>query len=301
MKKKKSEAILFFAPFAVCFMLFWLLPFGYGVYMSLCKFSLTKGNRGFVGMENYVKIFSPDSLYYESFMRGLSQTLIFVVASVPALVIVALILALIVEALPQRTRSFFRTTYFMSYAISVTAVAAVFKWLFNGNGGYINSVLTSLGLLKAPIQWIETQPYAWVTLVLATVWWTVGYNMILFINALNGIDPALFEAAGVDGANGVQRFFSITLPSIRPVMGYVTLTSIIASFNMFGQSDLITRGGPRNTTSTLIGEINSTIFGNNNLGVGTAMALVMGLIVTLLALLQQYTQREREAGGGKGR
>lgn len=271
-KKKKSEAILFFAPFAICFALFWLLPFGYGVYMSLCKFSL----------------------YYESFMRGLSQTLIFVAASVPALVIVALVLALIVEALPRRTKAAYRTIYFMSYAISVTAVAAVFKWLFNGNGGYINSVLTGLGLLKAPIQWIETQPYAWVTLVVATVWWTVGYNIILFINALNGIDPALYEAAAVDGASYTQKLFSITLPSIRPVMGYVTLTSIIASFNMYGQSDLITRGGPRNTTSTLIGEINATIFNNSNLGVGTAMALVMGLIVTLLALLQQHTQRERK-------
>lgn len=293
-KKKKSEAILFFAPFAICFALFWLLPFGYGVYMSLCKFSLTKGNRGFIGIENYIKIFSPDSLYYESFMRGLSQTLIFVAASVPALVIVALVLALIVEALPRRTKAAYRTIYFMSYAISVTAVAAVFKWLFNGNGGYINSVLTGLGLLKAPIQWIETQPYAWVTLVVATVWWTVGYNIILFINALNGIDPALYEAAAVDGASYTQKLFSITLPSIRPVMGYVTLTSIIASFNMYGQSDLITRGGPRNTTSTLIGEINATIFNNSNLGVGTAMALVMGLIVTLLALLQQHTQRERK-------
>ena len=246
-KKKKSEAILFFAPFAICFALFWLLPFGYGVYMSLCKFSLTKGNRGFIGIENYIKIFSPDSLYYESFMRGLSQTLIFVAASVPALVIVALVLALIVEALPRRTKAAYRTIYFMSYAISVTAVAAVFKWLFNGNGGYINSVLTGLGLLKAPIQWIETQPYAWVTLVIATVWWTVGYNMILFINALNGIDPALYEAAAVDGASYTQKLFSITLPSIRPVMGYVTLTSIIASFNMYGQSDLITRGGLRQT------------------------------------------------------
>lgn len=294
MKKKRSEAILFFAPFAICFAMFWLLPFGYGVYMSMCKFSLTKGNRGFIGIDNYAKIFSPDSLYFEAFMRGLSQTLIFVVASVPALVLVALLLALIVEALPQRTKAFYRTTYFMSYAISVTAVAAVFKWLFNGNGGYINSVLTSLGMLKAPIQWIETQPYAWVTLVIATVWWTVGYNMILFINALNGIDPALYEAADVDGANYTQKLFAITLPSINPVMGYVTLTSIIASFNMFGQSDLITRGGPRNTTSTLIGEINATIFNNSNLGVGTAMALVMGLIVTMLALLQQYTQRERK-------
>lgn len=292
MKRKRSEALLFFAPYALCFAIFWLLPFVYGVYMSLCKFSLTKGNRGFVGLENYVKIFSPDSLYFESFFRGLSQTVIFVVASVPALVIVALILALIVESLPQRTKPFYRTTYFMSYAISVTAVAAVFKWLFNGNGGYINSVLTSLGL--QPIQWLETQPYAWISLVLATVWWTVGYNMILFINALNSIDTSMYEAADVDGANYIQKLFRITLPNIRPVMGYVTLTSIIASFNMYGQSALITKNGPRNSTSTLIAEISATIFNNNNLGVGSAMALVMGVIVMLLAMVQRLTQREEK-------
>lgn len=295
MKKKKSEAILFFLPYAVCFLIFWMLPFVYGVYMSMCKFSLTKGNRGFIGLTNYVNIFSPDSMYYEAFMRGLSQTVIFVIGSVPALVLVALLLALIVEALPSRAKTAYRTIYFMSYAISVTAVAAVFKWLFNGNGGYINSVLTSLGLLSKPLQWLETQPLAWISLILATVWWTVGYNMILFINALNGIDPALYEAADVDGATYFTKLLRITLPNIRPVMGYVTLTSIIASFNMFGQSQLITKAGPRNTTSTLIGEINAVIFNNNNLGVGNAMALTMGVIVMLLAMVQRRVQREDRA------
>ena len=296
MKQKKSVAILFFLPFAVCFFLFWLAPFLYGVYMSLCKFSLTKGNRGFIGLENYAKIFSSDSMYYESFFRGLKQTLIFVAGSVPFLVLVALILALVVEALPRAVKGFYRTVYFMSYAISVTAVSAIFKWLFDGNGGYINAVLLGTGLISSQIQWLETQPYAWISLILATVWWTVGYNMILFINALNSIDTDIYEAADVDGAGYFQKLFRITLPNIRAVTGYVLLTSIIASFNMYGQSALITRSGPRNTTSTLIAEINATIFNNNNLGVGTAMALLMGIVVMVIAMLQRKIQRADQMG-----
>lgn len=294
MKKKRSESLLFFAPYLICFALFWLVPLVYGIYMSLCKFSLTKGNTGFVGLENYLKIFTPGSMYFESFFRGLRQSLLFVVGSVPLLVLVALALALIVDNLPARCRTFFRTIYFMSYAISVTAVAAIFKWLFNSNGGYVNNILLRLGILQEPVHWLEDQPFAWIVLILATVWWTVGYNMMLFINALNGIDPALHEAAEVDGANFWQRLWAITLPSIRSVTSYITLTSIIASFNMYGQSALITKGGPLNTTSTLIQEISNTIFNNNNLGVGNAMAITMGIIVMLMAMAQQYLQREKE-------
>lgn len=302
MKKKNGKAILFFAPFAVCFLTFWVLPFLYGLYMSFRKISLTKGDRGFVGFENYISLFEQGSMHAQDFALGLKNTLIFAAASVPLLIIAALALALIIDALPARLKSVYRTIFFMSYAISVTAVSSVFLWLFNGNGGYVNNLLVKAHILQKPVPWLESQPFAWIVLVAATVWWTVGYNMMLFINGLNEIDGALYEAASVDGAGFATKFRYITLPGIKNVLAYVTLTSAIASFNMYGQANLITRGGPAQSTKTLIMVIQDVILKKNNLGVGNAMALVMGLIVMAFALCQQYLTREKkelkEVNGG---
>lgn len=294
MKKNKGKSILFFIPFAACFVLFWLVPFVYGCYMSVHNISLTKGNRGFVGISNFVSLFSKSSMYSAEFMMGLKNTLIFVAASVPLLVVVALALALIVDRLPQRLKGIYRTIYFMSYAVSVTAVSAVFLWLFNGNGGFINNMLVKMHLISKPLPWLESQPFAWIVLVVVTVWWTVGYNMMLFINGLNSIDTALYEAASVDGAGFWKQLRYIILPGLRNVMTYVLLMSIIASFNMYGQANLITRGGPTQTTRSLIMVIYDTILKKNNLGIGSAMAIVMGLIVMAFALCQQYLSREKK-------
>ena len=294
MKKKRKTAGVFFAPFALCFVLFWLVPFVYGCYLSVCNMSLTRGDQGFIGLGNYIQIFTAGSVYSEAFFRGLKNILIFVVTSVPLLVIIALVLALIVESLPEKVKGIYRTIYFMSYAVSVTAVSAVFLWLFNGNGGYINNVLLSAGLINEPVSWLEAQPFAWIVLVVATVWWTVGYNMMLFINALNSIDSALFEAVAVDGGGFFSRLRYIILPGIRNVMAYVILMTIIASFNMYGQATLITRGGPLNSTKSLIMEINDVIFTNNNLGEGSAMAIIMGIVVMLFAMCQNWLSKEKK-------
>ena len=288
MKRNKGKAVVFFVPFMVCFILFWGVPLVYGFYVSLHNMSLTKGNRGFVGLDNYIALFDPGSIYSKEFLRALKNTLIFVVISVPLLVGIALILALIIDALPQRVKGIFRTIFFMSYSISVTAVAAVFLWLFNSNGGYVNNILSR------HIYWLEKQPNAWIALTIATVWWTVGYNMMLLINGLNEIDTVLFEAASVDGANYGAKLKYIILPAIKNVTSYVLLTSIIAYFNMYGQSNLITKGGPAQSTETLIMTISDIIMKRNNLGIGSAMAIMMGGVVMAFAFAQNRLNAERK-------
>lgn len=294
MRKSTKSSVLFFTPFATCFILFWVVPFIYGLYMSVHNISLTKGNKGFVGLDNFVSLFSKSSMYSMEFFTGLKNTLLFVVISVPLLVAIALILALIVDNLPDKLKGIFRTIYFLSYAISVTAVSAIFLWLFNGNGGFINSLLVKMHLIEKPISWLESQPFAWIVIVIVTIWWTVGYNMILFINGLNNIDGALYEASSVDGANFWIKFRYIILPGLKNVTTYVVLMSIIASFNLYGQSNLITRGGPAQSTKSMIMVIYDTILQKNNLGVGSAMALVMGVIVMLFAICQQFLSKEKE-------
>lgn len=294
MKISKLKSTMFIAPFLICFGLFWLAPFIYGIYMSLHKLSLTRGNMGFIGLENFLDLFNAESMYSEAFFLGLKNTIIFVLISVPLLVLVSLGLALLVDNLPHKAQGIFRTIFFMSYAVSVTSVSAIFVWLFSGNGGFINNTLIKMHLISQPVPWLEAQPFAWIVLVLTTIWWTIGFNMMLFINALNGIDAALYEASSIDGANFWNQFKSIIFPSIKSVFAFVALTTIIASFNVYGQPQLITKGGPTQTTKSLIMVIQQTIFDGNNLGMGSAMALLMGIVVMIFALLQNVLTKEKK-------
>lgn len=294
MKKRKGAAVLFIIPFLLFFLLFWLIPFVYGIFMSVSKYSLIQGNRGFVGLANYIKILFSSSMYHKSFVQGLANTVVFVVLTTPFLVFGSLFLALLLDRLPERLKGTFRTIYFASYSVSVTAVAAVFVWLMKGNGGYFNNMLISMGIIKTPIPWMEQQPFVWVALTVATVWWTIGYNMMLFVNALNEIDTNLYEASAMDGAGVWVQLRYIILPNIKNVFFFVLMTTIIASFNVYGQPRLMTKGGPGETTKPLIMMITSTIMDRNDLGVGSAMTILMGIVIILCSIGQYYLTKEKE-------
>ena len=294
MKKRKGTAVLFIIPFLLFFLLFWLIPFVYGIVMSVSKYSLIQGNRGFVGLANYIKILFSSSMYHKSFVQGLGNTVIFVVLTTPFLVFGSLFLALLLVRLPERLKGIFRTIYFASYSVSVTAVAAVFVWLMKGNGGYFNNMLISMGIIKTPIPWMEQQPFVWVALTVATVWWTIGYDMMLFVNALNEIDTSLYEASAMDGAGFWVQFRYIILPNIKNVFFFVLMTTIIASFNVYGQPRLMTKGGPGETTKPLIMMITSTIMDRNDLGVGSAMTILMGVVIILCSVGQYYLTKEKD-------
>ncbi len=294
MKKKTTTAVLFVLPFILFFMMFWLIPFVYGIVMSVSKYSLVKGNQGFVGLENYIKVLFSSSMYNKSFWLGMKNTVVFVILTTPFLVLGSLALALLLDRLPDRVKGIFRTIYFASYAVSVTAVAAVFVWLMKGNGGYLNNLMMNLGIIDKAIPWMEQQPFVWVSLTVATIWWTIGYNMMLFVNALNEIDTQLYEASAIDGANFWTQLRYIIFPGIKNVFWFVLMTTIIASFNVYGQPRLMTQGGPGETTKPMIMMITSTIMDRNDLGVGSAMTILMGIVIVLCSVGQYYLTKEKE-------
>jgi multiple sugar transport system permease protein len=298
MKISRLKSFSFFLPFLTCFVVFWFVPLVFGTWISLHKWHLATGSSEFVGLQNYIDILTPGNMYNKFFMAGLKNVLIFVAASMPPLVLIGLVLALIIDNLPNRLKPVFRTIFFISYSISVTAVAAIFIWLFNGNGGFINNVLINSKLLTIPVNWLNKQPYTWIALVVTTVWWTIGYNMMLFINALNDIDVSLYEAASLDGANAWNKFKSIVYPGIRDVLVFVILTTTIASFNLYGQTKLISGGGPAQSTNTLIMNIEKTVLQMNQLGVGTAMAILMGIVIVLISLSEVLLTKSRKEIGG---
>lgn len=294
MKSSKKISFWFILPFILFFFLFWLMPFLYGLFMSLHNFSLINGNRGFTGLSNYAKILFSGSMYHTSFLLGLVNTLVFVVISVPPLVIISLTLALLVDNLPNKVKGIFRMIYFVSYSVSVTAVSSIFIWMLKGNGGYLNNLLMQMKIISAPVPWLEAQPFVWAALAIATVWWTIGFNMMLFIDGLNEIDISIYEACAIDGAGFWTKFIRIIMPNIKNVFFFVLMTTIIASFNVYGQPRLMTAGGPGQSTKPLIMVINNTIMNQNNMGVGNAMAILMGLIIMAVSLAQYFMTKEKE-------
>jgi multiple sugar transport system permease protein len=162
----------------------------------------------------------------------------------------------------------------------------IWRWVLNTNIGVLNVTLGHLGFENIP--WLASQPFAWISLVLMTVWWTIGGNMIIFTAALKEVPDNLYEAADIEGANIFQKFFKITLPSIRNQLVYIFIMTTLASFNVFGQPQLATGGGPQQSTTVLMMYIRNIAFGGGrpNPGIATAMAVVLGIIMIIISIVQ---------------
>lgn len=291
--QSRLTSSLFVMPYLLCFVAFLLFPIGYGIYISLHEFELLSKERPFVGLTHYIEIFTSGTYLNSQFFEGLWVTLQFVIYSVPLLIAIGLGLALMLNRLPRKIRGLYRTFYFMPYAFSASVMAVVWLMLYDTNAGFLNGLLGKIGV--SPIPWLTGLPWAWVSLVLATLWWTIGFNLIIFINALNQVPEDYYEAASIDGATAWQKFIKITLPSIRPVMLFVMITSTIASFNIYAQPFLLTRGGPGSSTRVLLMNVLDQAFGRKELGSASAMAILMALIIIIISVVQYrltYARRE---------
>lgn len=275
---------LFVLPYFACFCAFLLFPILYGIYISLHDFELLSKEHPFVGLDNYISIFTPGTYENSIFFNGLGATLTFVVLSVPLLIAAGLALALLVNRLPKSIRALFRTFFFMPYAISASVMAVIWLMMFDTNAGFINSMLAQLGLNTVP--WLTGQPWAWVSLVSTTLWWTIGFNLIIYINALNEVPEDFYEAASIDGATAWQKFVNITLPSIKPVTLFIMITSTIASFNIYAQPFLLTRGGPGSSTKVLLINVLDHAFIRKEIGSASAMAILMALLIMAISVVQ---------------
>jgi len=281
-------AYLFLAPYLILFAMFVLLPALYGFWMSLHDWDFTFEGRPFVGLLNYTDLFDPASVQYQPFWRGMSNTAIFTVASVPFLVAVPLGLALLLNTVfPGRT--FFRAVYFLPYVLGVAVIGVMWRYLLDGNFGLVNA------LFGLDIQWTTDQPWAWIALVGVTVWWTMGFNAIIYMVGLGDIPGYLYEAAALDGAGPWQRFIHVTLPGLRPVLIFILVTTILASANMFGQSYMITQGGPTESTMTAIMVITGVGFGQNRAGQVAAMSYMLALALAMVSVLNFWLMRDRDA------
>ena len=290
---------LFILPHLIFFAVFVGYPFFRGIYLSLFKYDFLRPEATtFVGLGNYANLFTAGTRTFNVFWNALLNTVGFVIYSVPPLVIVPLLLAVLLNT-KTPGRNFFRAVYFSPWVLSVAVVSLIWWWIFQSQGGLVNTYLHDLGL--ATPRWLSTLPWAWVAIVVATVWWTLGFNMIIILAALQDIPQELYEAASIDGATGVQAFFRVTLPLLQPVMVFIITTTIIASFNLFGQPLLMTRGDPRvpsggGATEPVMMRIYDEGFarGGADQGSAAAMSVIVAAIMIIISYLNFRVFRQRD-------
>ena len=284
---------VFLAPYLILFGLFVIAPVVFGAWISLHRWDFTLPGKPFVGLENYQDLFDSSSIVFDSFWNSMRATGIFTAASVPLLLVLPLIVALVMNK-SFKGRNLFRAVYFAPYVLGVAVVAVLWRYLLDNNIGLINYYLGLVGL-PDKTAWTTSTPAAWVALVGVTVWWTLGYNSVIYLAALQDIPRELYEAARVDGATGWQQFRNVTLPGLRPVLGFITMITILASANMFGQSYLITQGGPGRATRTAIYQIAETGLRQYQMGSAAAMSYVLTAVLMLLSVVIFWLFRGRKS------
>jgi multiple sugar transport system permease protein len=280
------------APYLVLFGIFIVFPIFYGLWISLHNWDYLLPGKPWVGLQNYVDLLTPGSVTFEPFWQSMEATGKFTLYSVPLLVVIPLLVALILNQ-EFLGRNFFRTMYFAPFVLGVAVIGILWRYLLDTNVGLVNYYLGQLGL-PGNIPWTNELPWGWVALVGPTVWWTLGFNTVIYLAGLQDIDPALYDAAKVDGANRWRRFLHVTLPGLRPILLFVITVTILASANVFGQPYLITEGAPGDETQSAIMYIAEEGLRNFKMGSAAAMSYVLALFLAVISVANFALFRYRE-------
>jgi multiple sugar transport system permease protein len=283
---------LFMAPYLLLFGIFVLAPAVYGIWISLHEWNYLLPGKPFVGLQNYVDLFTPASSTSGPFWQSMEATGKFTLYSVPLLVVIPLLIALVLnQKFPGR--NFFRAVYFTPYVLGVAVIGILWRYILDPNVGLLNYYLGAIGL-PGNIPWTTALPWGFISLVGVTVWWTLGFNAVIYLAGLQDINPELYDAAKVDGANAWQRFLNVTLPGLRPVLLFVVTVTVLASANVFGQAYLITQGAPGNETRTAIMYIAEEGLRSFAMGNAAAMCFVLALVLAVVSVANFGIFRYRE-------
>jgi multiple sugar transport system permease protein len=290
-KQQSRSAWLFLAPAILLICVFFVLPVAFGLLLSLTDFDIyalaSIGNAKFVGLQNYLEM-----LHNHVFWQALRNTLYFVVVGGPLAVSVSLAAALTLHSKLVRMRWLFRTIYFAPVVTSLVAVSIIWRYLYHPQYGLLNQALQWLGI--GAIDWLGDPHWAMPAIILLAVWKNFGYNMLIFLAGLQTIPEELYEAASIDGAGPWWCFRFVTLPSLRPTLLFVGVTTMIGYFQLFAEPYVMTQGGPLGATRSVVLLMYEEGFRWWRMGISSTIAVLL-LIVTLLAtMVQLRLQRERK-------
>lgn len=241
----------------------------------------TGTNLSFVGFDNYTRLFTDST-----FKTTLFNTFIFLIVQVPLMIVLSMFISVLLNDKNLKLKGFFRTAIFLPAVTSLVAYSVIFKYLF-GNDGLINTMLLNIHLISAPIQWITDPFWAKVTIIIAITWRWTGYNMIFYLSALQNIDNSIYEAARIDGASSFKQFTKITVPLLKPIILFTSITSTIGTLQLFDEVMNITKGGPGNSTMTLSQYIYNLSFKYTpDFGYAATVSYAIVILIVIFSVLQ---------------
>lgn len=273
------------ATLMIAVMSFWPM-----IQAFILSFQKGKGNNlRFAGVENYVRMFKD-----KVFMTSLGNTFFYLIIQVPIMLILALVLAQMLNNKSLRCKGLFRTAIFLPCATSLVSYAIIFRSLF-GVDGFINSILIKFGILNTGYNFLGNAGSAKAVIIIALIWRWTGYNMVFYLSGLQNIEYSVYEAAKIDGANPLQTFFKITVPLLKPTILLTAIMSTNGTLQLFDESLNLTKGGPSNATITMSHYIYNVSFKYvPNFGYAAAMSFLIFILVAILAFIQMKVGDKRD-------
>lgn len=269
----------FVIPSVILIILFVFYPM---VQALITSFQTGAGNNlTFAGIANYKRLLTDTT-----FRKALFNTILYLIIQVPIMILLALVISSMLNNKKLKFKGFFRTAIFLPCVTSLVAYSIVFKSLF-ATDGFVNAILMKLNLIAEPISWITDPVWTKVLIILAITWRWTGYNMVFYLSGLQGIDDSIYEAADIDGAGAFEKFKSITLPMLKPIILFTTINSTIGTLQLFDETMNITQGGPANATITISQYIYNILFKYSpDFGYAAAVSYVIVVMIVVLSFIQ---------------
>ncbi|MDF2561805.1 MAG: sugar transporter permease [Microbacterium sp.] len=276
----------FLAPFLVAFVLFLVWPIIHGIILSFTDQSLTGAGGSFIGFANYAEAFVDPKMW-----QSMGNTVWFTLLSTVPLVVIALAMAALVDrGIPGQW--LWRLSFFMPFLLASTVISQIWVWIFNPQVGAANNILEFFGL--EPLAWLQNPETNMLSIVIATVWWTVGFNFLLYLAAMQNIPPQQYEAASLDGAGAWRQFWSITLPQLGPATVLILILQILASLKLFDQAYQMLGGVASDTTRSIVQYIYEAGFVSYRFGYSAAISYVFFALIVILGVAQALITRRRK-------
>ncbi len=282
-KNRKYWGFLFVAPQLIGLIIFSLVPLIQTVGMSFMHWDITKPEENhFVGIQNYLNQFAN-----EEFWDSFANTIEYMLYYVPANIILAMLIAIALKNVAGKTM--YRLFYFMPVISGSVSVGVIWTWMLNADTGLINGVLAQMGI--EGVKWLTDPDLVLASIAMVTVWWQVGYNMVIFLAGLQNIPQTYYEAASIDGAGRFSQFWHITLPMVSSTTFFTLITTIIGSFQIFDQAHVMTQGGPARASYTVVYNIYDHAFQKFIMGEASAIAMCLFVVILGITALQMALQK----------
>lgn len=283
--RKQWSAYMFIAPTMLLFAVFTVAAVAYAFYLSFHQWNILEPIKPFVGLDNYQRLIQDDR-----FGGSIINTIVYTVVSVPVTMGLGLLIALLLNN-QIRGRALFRTLFYLPVITPLVIAAIVWKWVYNGDYGLLNYYLLQIGIIREPLRWLSDPNLAMPAVITTSVWKGVGFSMVVYLAGLQAIPEDYYDAAKIDGADGLRRLKDITIPLLGPTTLFQLVVGVLGALQVFTEIYIMTSGGPLRRTTTIVYNIYTTAFKNFDMGYAAAMAFGLFALMFVFTLFQMRVMR----------